>query len=765
MLNLSIRWQPLEILYSFEKKSLKDEDFKVKQVLRYGIKDVVVDEVPIPLVEPYHVLIRPAYSLISSGTESASIHSEGAIHTLIEQPSHLSKIWKALKEHGPVRTIEEVRAKFHEYSVLGYAGAGVIVEKHPNVKDLELGDRVAYGGEGTGHGEYVLAGRNYVAKIPECLSFATACFTTLGSIALNAVRTAKIELGDVVLVEGLGLVGQLVSQLARLQGGVVIGTDLRHERLQLAEQLGAHHVVQADAASHVVRTVTNGRGADCVIIAAAAKSPKPSQQALELCRERGRIVVVGAVDLNFPWEQMYLKEIRVFMARAYGAGCYDAAYEHGGRDYPIPYVRWTANRNMEEFLRIAALGQVQIQPLISHEFPLEQAAQAYETILDHASGSLAVVLRYQDEDQGKPETAKTASLHRKVLIRPATVSRKSVREGTSDLNVAVVGAGNLARWAHLPILQKSSGINLRAIVSSSGSRGRHYALRFGAEYCTTSYEEVLNDPQIDIVIIVSRNARHCPQALEALRAGKHVFVEKPMAVTEAECCELSQEVQRSGRQLTVGFNRRFAPVYLEMKKHLVRRTGPAVINCRVNSPGISGTYWMADPAIGGALVGEGCHFVDLMYWLLESEPTLVSAFSLPKATVEPIGENNIACSFLFADGSVANLTYCTMGNLSGGGEQLEAFAPGISAVSENFKRLKVIAGARTSQNFWFPKKGYSAQMRSFLDAIRNGTPCDPSVDDGVRATVCCLRILQSATKLEPCPIDLQSVVQACASAA
>lgn len=731
----------------------------MKQVLRQGIKDIVVDEVPAPQLLPHHVIINPIFSLISSGTESASIHSEGALKTVAEHPEHLSKIWKAFKEHGPIRTAAELRAKFKEYAVLGYAGAGIVAEKHHTVKDLEIGDYVAYGGEGTGHAEAILAARNYVAKVPNSLSSRLACFATLGSIALNAVRTAEITIGDVVVVEGLGLVGQLISQLVRLQGGIVFGTDFSESRLQLAERLGADYVAKADrSAAHVVSAVTNGRGADCVIIAAASKSIEPARQALNLTRERGRIVIVGAVDVNFPWEQMYLKEIKVFMSRAYGPGCYDAAYEKNGQDYPIAHVRWTANRNMEEFLRVVSSGQLQIEPLISHEFALEDAPKAYETILNPESRPLAVVLRYplaEAEDLG---SAPGPKLVRKVQVQPLRDRRESSATRAGDLNVALVGAGNLARWGHLPVLKRIPGTNLKAIYSKNGARGKNYALRFGADFCTTEYDDVLSDPAIDAVVIVSRNAEHCTQALAALRAGKHVFVEKPMAISEEECQLLYQEALKSNRQITVGFNRRFAPFYAEFKKHLARRNGPAVINCKVNSPGISGSHWMADPSIGGALIGEGCHFVDLMYWLLESEPLSVSAFSLPRGKQDPVGENNVAASFVFEDGSIANLNYTTAGHLSSGGERVEAFASGMTALTEDFKRLEIASDSMIRRSSWFPKKGYLAQMENFVNAIRSGKPPDVTAKDGVRASLGCLRILESARSLGTREIGLQSIL-------
>ena len=322
------------------------------------------------------------------------------------------------------------------------------------------------------------------------------------------------------------------------------------------------------------------------------------------------------------------------------------------------------------------------------------------------------------------------------------------------MGVALVGAGSLARWAHLPNLKKISRAHLRAIHSSNGARGKSYAERFGAEYCTSDYEEILKDAGIQVVLIVSRNQQHAPQALAALRAGKHVFVEKPMALTREECCEISQAVKESGKQLTVGFNRRFAPSYQELKKQLARREGPAVLHCRINSPGISGAYWMADPAMGGAILGEACHFVDLMYWLLNSEPIAVSAFCLPTGKKDPIGENNVVASFRFADGSIGNLTYCTVGSRTSGGERVEAFAPGLGASAEDFKRATIRAGLVRKYSSLFAEKGYARQMQAFFAALEEGRTPAIAVRDGARATIGCLRMLDSARKLVPFAIDL-----------
>jgi len=715
----------------------------MKQVIRKGLKHIIVEDVPDPVVIPHHVLVRPSYSLISSGTETASIHTDSLMKEVSDNPSHLKKVWDVMKNAGPVSTIREVRAKFSEYAVLGYSGAGVVAEKHPTVTDVEEGDRVAYGGEGTGHGETILTGRNLVAKVPDGVPFEDACFATLGSIAMNAVRIANVGMGETVAVIGQGLVGQLTSQLVRVQGGVVVAIDLKADRIQLAKSLGAEHGMLGDGSvRESVNALTNGRGVDCVIVAAAAKSAGPCQQALQICRDRGRIVVVGAVEMNFPWGEMYMKEIQLFMSRAYGPGSYDPLYEKKGMDYPISYVRWTENRNMEEFLRLLGTGRVKVKPLVTHSLALEQATEAYETILNPASGSLAVLLKYP----AAAERPAVFSPTRKISIGPA-------KEG-KQLRVALVGAGNLARWEHLPILQKIDGVTLHAVYSASGVRGKSYGVRFGAAYCCSVYDEILKDPSIDIVLIVSRNQDHAPQALAALRAGKHVFVEKPMALTDAECADLRRAVEESGKQLTVGFNRRYAPYYVEVKKQLSRRSSPAVVNMRVNSPGISGAYWMADPAIGGAILGEACHFVDLAYWMLGSEPLSVSAYSLPTDKKDPIGENNLAACFRFADGSIANLTYCTVGSKTSGGERVEVFAQGVGAMTEDFKHLTIASGMRRSSHKWFADKGYSEQMTAFIEAVRAGREPDVSVLDGARATIGCLRMMESARTMAPCPIHM-----------
>lgn len=725
----------------------------MKQVIRKGFRDIIVDEVPEPLVTPNHVLIAPVYSLISSGTETADIHQEAVIKEVAEDPSKLKQVLEVMKTNSPIRTASEVLAKFGSYAALGYSGAGVLIDVHETVSGLMVGDRVAYGGEGTGHAETVITGKNLVARIPENVQFQHACFTTLGSIALNSVRIAEIGIGDTVAVVGLGIVGQLCAQLVNLSGGVAIGMDLIPDRVEMALQMGAEHGIIADeSAEEKILSLTDGKGVDSVIVAAAAKSAQPSKQALRICRDRGRLVIVGAVDLHFPWDEMYMKEIKLFMSRAYGPGSYDEKYEKQGHDYPYSYIRWTEKRNMEEFLRLVSKGQVRIEPLITHRFPLEEAEQAYQTIMDPASSSLAILLEYPASDEQADPTAREAV--RKVTVEPAT--------GTEDstLRVALVGAGNIVRWAHLPSIKKIPGVVLHAVYSSSGVRGKSYGVRYKVNYCTTDYERILGDTDIDIALIASRHQYHGDQAVAALKAGKHVFIEKPMALTEEECVSIYHAAEESGKLLAIGFNRRFAPCYAGMKRQLSRYRGPVVINCRINSPGISGDYWAADPSIGGAILGEAVHFIDLMYWLIESEPVGVTAFSLPLDKESPIGQNNIVSSFSFADGSIGNFTYCTVGGKASQGEKVEVFFEGGSIMAEDFKSLiiRTKTKRRLQSRIW-PAKGYHAQMKSFISSVRNGEQPEVTVWDGARATIGALRMIESAKTMQPCSIDVAAVLQ------
>jgi predicted dehydrogenase len=713
----------------------------MKQVIRRGLKEIIVDEVSDPVVSHNHVLVRPFYSLISAGTETADIHTDSIVKEVADNPSHLKTVWNVMKKTDPVSTFNEVRAKFEDYAVLGYSGAGIVVERDSQVTDLQIGQRVAYGGEGTGHGETINVGRNLIARVPDNVSFQEACFTTLGAIAMNAVRLSEINVGDVVAVIGLGLVGQLTAQLVRCQGGVVIAIDLDKKRVDLAVETGADHgLIAGETTVADVRALTAGRGADCVIVAAASKSAKPLQEGVSMARDRGRVVMVGACPIEIPRGEMYVKELSFLVSRAYGPGSYDPKYEKQGIDYPISYVRWTENRNMEEFLRLISTGKVDVRSLISHEFELDDAPAAYQTIMGNGGSSMAVVLKY--EAAGSQNAVAAYKPTRKIEVDRTPLKKDEVR-------FAIVGAGNLAKWAHLPALKKIEGATLHAVLSNSGARGKLYAKRFGASYATSDYDELLKDGDIDAVIIASRHKEHAKQAIDALNAGKHVFIEKPMAVTIEECRAIASTVESSGKRLMVGFNRRFAPYYVEMKKNIAGRKSPVVISTRMNSPGIE-NGWAADVSQGGVVLGEGCHFVDLMYWMLESEPVSVSAYGF--------GQHNVAASIKFEDGSIGNFIYTVVGSETSGGEMVEVFAPGVGISTEDFKRLSIKKKSIRSSSKFFAAKGYDDQLASFVRSLKQGSETAISVRDGVRATLGCLKMLESVQTGKPVEIDLDEAM-------
>ncbi len=714
----------------------------MKQVIRKGLKEIIVDEVADPMPASNHVLVSPFYSLISSGTETADIHTESIVKEVADNPSHLQTVWNVMMKTDPVSTFHEIRAKFKDYAVLGYSGAGIIIDKDEKVTDLNIGQRVAYGGEGTGHGETINVGRNLIARVPDEVSFQEACFTTLGAIAMNSVRLSEINIGDTVAVIGLGLIGQLVSQLVRCQGGVVIAIDLDKSRVDLAKETGADYgLIAGGTTVSEVKALTNGRGADCVIVAAASKSPKPLQDGVSMAGDRGRVVMVGACPIEIPRAEMYVKELSFMVSRAYGPGSYDPSYEKQGIDYPISYVRWTENRNMEEFLRLMAVGRVNVKPLISHEFALEEAPKAYDLIMgESGSSTLAVVLKYPvNESENAIESFKPT---RKIIVNSAPVQKDEIKFG-------LVGAGNLAKWAHLPAINKIPGANLHAVYSNRGAQGKSYAMRFGAKYSTSDYEQLLNDADVDVILISSRHKEHAQQAIDALNAGKHVFIEKPMAITIEECQAIYRAVRENGKRLMVGFNRRFAPYYVEMKREIAKRNSPMVISTRMNSPGIE-NGWAAEKAQGGVVLGEGCHFIDLMYWMLESEPVSVSAYGF--------GEHNVAATLKFADGSIGNFIYTVVGSESSGGEMVEVFAPGVNVLSEDFKRIVIKKKKREARSKFFAAKGYTAQLESFVRSLKNGAETEITAIDGTRATLGCLLILESVRTGEAKEFNLNEIL-------
>jgi predicted dehydrogenase/threonine dehydrogenase-like Zn-dependent dehydrogenase len=701
------------------------------------------EAVPAPRCDDGSALLANRYSLISAGTETTAVRSNvrDMIVKAVTTPDIRDQVKDMIVSDGLWKTFERVGYETGKWTPLGYSGAGIALEVGREITGVNVGDLVAYGGQA--HAEFIRVPKNLCVKVPEGLTAREACFVAVGSIALQAVRKAEIQVGETVAVIGLGLVGQLVSQIARVAGARVIGGDLLPQRLALARALGIEQAFEAGAQlPKAVLRYTDDVGVDRVIICASTASNAVIEQAVDMARDRGRIVIVGAVGLDVPHLAFYHKELELVISRSYGPGRYDPAYEEHGNDYPLAYVRWTERRNMEEFLRLVQSKQVDVSRLITDEFDLPAADKAYAALIERPNDCLAIVLRY-DENHDAPV--------RRVGIRePLRVEHRSTQPG-----IAVIGCGAFARQFHLPNLKKNRAVTFRALVTSSGQSAKEIGTRYGAQYCSTDWREVIRDSTIDAVMVLTRDKAHAPMTLAALEAGKHVFCEKPLATTYDECMDIVRAAERSKLLCTVGFNRRFAPLVLRAKDALKGRTKPCMVTYRINAGPLPRHYWVYDSAYGaGRVIGEVCHFIDLMCYFLESDPVAVKAHAvLDTASLADV--EDVTATFAFADGSLGTVVYTALGNSAAGKERLEVFSDGRVVILDDFESLSILgAGARIHVRDKSRDKGHAAELEHFVRALRGEEALTVTHHDGVRATICCLKVLESLKSGERAEIDL-----------
>lgn len=626
----------------------------MKQVLtKKG--SAIVEEVPAPLVDDDGILVEVAYSLISSGTEIAGLkHSNMSIaERVLKQPENVKKVLDYLQKQGIRKTVSMIRGKLEADYPTGYSCAGIVIQVGRNIHDIKPGDRVACAGTGRAHhAEIVLVPRNLVVKIPEGCELTDAASVALGAIAMQGVRRANVRLGEIVAVIGLGLVGQLTAQLLKIAGCRVIGFDLEPRRVELAKQLGMDHgfVITEVNVDNEIRHLSGDHGVDSTIITAASQSDAIVQQAMEITRKKGRVVVVGMVGLGLKRSPFYEKEIDFLISRSYGPGRYDERYEEKGLDYPYAYVRWTENRNMAEYLRLVAEGKVNVKAILEREYDVADAPRAYEELRTAPEKPLDVLLSYGLEEGRRDEKLAT-----KVTLRPFKPLGK--------INVAVVGAGSFAKSMHLPNLQKLSDLyHLRAIVSATGSNAKATAKQFGADYATTNYEDVLADESVDMVFICTRHNLHAPMAMKAACAGKAIFLEKPMALNESELDELVAVLKKTQARFMVGFNRRFSPAAQRMKETVTGRRNPLMVLYRVNAGYLPPDHWVHGPEGGGRIIGEACHMFDLFNFLVDAEVEAVSAEALVPRLEHVSGRDNLSATVGYTDGSVCTSLYTTLGD-------------------------------------------------------------------------------------------------------
>lgn len=683
---------------------------QVVQNLKSG--DLEVIDVPCPKASPGHLLIQTRRTLISAGTERGIVEfGRASLMSKVRQnPERVRQVLDRIQNDGLLPTLELVFAKLDEPMPLGYCNVGTVLELGAGATGFQVGDRVASNGR---HAEVVNKPLNLCCKIPAGVSDEQATFTVLSSIGLQGIRLLEPMLGEKIAVFGLGLIGLVAVQLLTASGAQVLGIDLNPQRLELARKFGATTVDLGAGVDAVAAGLafTGGHGLDGVLITASAKEDSIVSQSARMSRKRGRIVLVGVVNMQLNRAEFYEKELSFQVSCSYGPGRYDPAYEENNVDYPYAFVRWTEKRNMEAILDMLAAERLKVEPLITSRVPHAEAARAYDMVAKDRS-QLGIILEYP---QAAPPLAR--------VIQRAPV--KAAPSGGAGRTVAgVIGAGNYTKIRLLPELQKS-GVTLANIASASGVTAALAARKFGFEASTTDYREILADKRINTVFITTRHNLHVPMAIAAFEAGKHVFVEKPAAIDRAGLDQLRAAYEKTtGLQLLVGFNRRFSPHAVQIRKLLAGRSQPATMNMLVNAGYIPQGHWTQDPAVGGGrMIGEGCHWIDLMRFLVDRPIVAVQAATIgPAPGVETRGDK-MSVSLLFADGSLGNLHYFANGDKSFSKERLEVYCEQRTLVLDNFRRLTGYGwkGFR-KQNFWSQDKGRTAEIAGFVRRVAEGGP-------------------------------------------
>jgi predicted dehydrogenase/threonine dehydrogenase-like Zn-dependent dehydrogenase len=706
----------------------------LKKIIVKSHGEISLTELPDPGCNEVGIICQPMFSCISAGTETSGIIEarQSLIKTILKTEKLLPVAMRTVLEGRLfdiiLRHDSEPLSSFLDIpSGLGYSSSGIIIEKGSEINNVKIGDRIACAG--SPHSTLMYVPKNLFVKIPNNVSFEEASFVALGSIAMHGIRRAKPEFGDTFVVIGMGVIGQITAQILNNIGCKVIVTDVIESRLQLAEKLGCNKSVNINKNEpiKIVKEYTRGLGADGVIVCAGSKSSKPLLQALEICRDKGRIVLVGAVPINLPRPLLYKKEIDFFISRSYGPGRYENNYENRGLDYPIEKVRWTENRNMDEFLRLISEKKVDIKSLITHIVPFEKAPDAYNLIINKPDETLGVLLNYK-------------SIKNVVLHQSSPCEGKKLK----ILNVGVIGSGGFARNTHLPNLRSLDCIKLKTVAAKSRTSALSAKKDFSFEFATNNYKKILNDDKIDLVFITTRHNLHAEMAVEALEQKKHVFVEKPMGLTVKECKEVVEKVKETGMKITVGFNRRFSSLSIKAKRFIQDRKNPIMINYRVVSGFTPTRHWIYDPVEGGGrIVGEVCHFIDLLCWLLDSDPSRIFAEGGTLSHRGTTLHDNLIVTMKFADDSIASLIYGDLGNPKFPKERLEIFAGNITIVIDDFKELKVEGINQPDANLPEIDKGYKTELIEFIKAIQNNTKPLVTAEDGLRATFLCHKIVES----------------------
>lgn len=713
----------------------------MKQIIQYQKSGEIsiADLVP-PQIEPGYILVRNVFSAVSAGTEKTSVSTAQAsmLGKARSRPDLLRQVIDNAKREGVAATYEKVRNRLDNYKELGYSSAGIVVES--GTDDFKAGDGVACAGYAH-HAELVLVPKNLAARIPEGVSFDQASMTTIGAIAMQGVRQAGVHIGDSVAVIGLGLIGLISVQLLKANGCKVVGLDVSDTNFDLARKFGCDLCLPSDHASvRAVMGFTNGYGADSVIITAGTKSNEPIELGIEFARKRARVVVVGAVGMNIPRSPFYEKELDIRISCSYGPGRYDRQYEENGLDYPIGYVRWTERRNMEAVLDLLAQRRIDFSSLITHRILLENGAEAYDIVTGKSKQRfLGILIEY-------PQNSELAQEPRSLRI-----SEKTSQKGDSNVTVGFIGAGNFAQSYLIPFAG-ASNVRLKEVVTRVPANAMAAAKKFGFEYFSTLAGEILNDKEVNTVFIATHHKNHAELVVAALEQGKNVFVEKPLAINHQQLEVLLNAHERLPQAgaplLMVGFNRRFSKVFANIKEFFENRTEPMVVNYRVHAGPVAQKHWLADESQGGRIVGEVCHFIDVMQFLTQADPVRVSAEKADSP--DKLGVNrNVIASVKFSDGSLGVVEYLANGASSVPKEYCEVFCQGRTAVMDNFRQVLLYDGRSSKKIRFDGKKGHKEEVTAFLSCVKSGAKLPITFESMYKTTLTTLRIEESIVNGAP----------------
>ena len=715
----------------------------MKQLLQYNReKGPRVEEVPTPLMKGPGLLVSNRCSLISVGTERQMIEVSqmSLVGKARQRPDMVKQVIGKMKTEGVLSTYNKVMGRLSTPTALGYSSAGVVRVVHNDLENWTPGERVACAGFGYAtHAEEIFVPSNLAARIPDNVSFEEASFVTLGAIAMQGVRIADLRLGETVAVIGLGLLGQITCMLLAASGCRVVGFDIDKSKLDQAIASGAETALLSDGSEQsAILDITAGHGADAVIITAASDSAGPIETAGQICRDKGRVVAVGAVKLDVPRKIYYEKELELKLSRSYGPGRYDYYYEEAGQDYPFSYVRWTENRNMESFLQLISIGKINVKSLITHRFDIVDAENAYEMISGSTSEKyLGVVLNYSNEnaqDIGPDKPTKPIT-----LTQPHKV------------NIGFIGVGNFASGVLLPNIASIKAYEKTAILSGSGISAKISAERFGFTQAVSNYDEILNNPAITAVFIANRHDQHGGMVLDALKKNKNIFVEKPLCLNRGELEQITKAYKKSGVALMVGFNRRFAP-FIEKIKQAIRLSGyPFSMHYRINAGFIPSGSWIQDSQSGGGrVIGEVCHFIDLLSFIADSKPVKLSAEALSMPDERYRDDDNLQIMIRFANGCVGTINYVASGNKAASKEYLEIFGGGMAITMDDFRTLSIIDSKGKKSNFKDSQnKGHHRMLELWSYYLQTGLGSPISFDQIVNSTNATFNILDSLATGEP----------------